>query len=66
MLDASRTMDQYISELKSLEADLAAHIRDSDTLAPGGKNLKEAEYETLRNRAGLPAAGGRQPPATRP
>lgn len=48
--DASRTMSQYISELKALQDDLASHIRESNTLAPGGRSLKEAEYETVRNR----------------
>ena len=57
-----RTKTQYIQDLKEIEDDLAAHIRDSNTLAPGGRSLKEAEFDAIRSRLGFHAAAGRQPP----
>ena len=49
----SAAQKQYISELKKIEDDLAAHIRESSTLAPGGRSLKEAEFDALRSRLGF-------------
>ena len=47
---ASGTMNTYITQLKSIEDDLTNHIRNSPSLAPGGRNLKEVEYEMFRQR----------------
>ncbi len=45
---ASATMTTYIQQLKFIEEDLTNHILKSSSLAPGGNNLKQAEYETIR------------------
>ncbi len=47
---ASATLDQYLRELKLQEEGLAALIKSSTTLAPGGKNLKEAAYDAWTQR----------------
>ncbi len=47
---ASATMTTYLNQLRAIEDDLTNHIRNSSSLAPGGTNLKLAEYETLRQK----------------
>ncbi|WP_435006324.1 GumC family protein [Tundrisphaera lichenicola] len=51
--DATSTRDLYISQLKEIESKLAAHVRGSTMLGPGGKNLKEAQYEAARAHLGF-------------
>ena len=47
---ASNTMGQYIAQLKTLEEDLTALIKRSTSLAPGGRSLKENEYDAIKQR----------------
>ena len=45
---ASATMTTYIEQLRSIEDDLTNHIKKSTSMAPGGKSIKDAEYESAR------------------
>ncbi len=47
---ASGLEKRYAGELEKLQMDLTTHVKNSTSLAPGGKNLTEANYETLRAR----------------
>ena len=47
---ASATLTTYAKQLQDIEEDLTKHIKTSTSLAPGGKSLKDADYETLRQR----------------
>ena len=47
---ASATLRRYEEELKATEEVLSSHILKSSSLAPGGKNLKEAHFEAVRQR----------------
>ena len=38
------------AELKSLQEDLTKHVKTSTSLAPGGRSLKEAQYDILSQR----------------
>ncbi len=47
---ASSTINTYVAELTKLEEKLARQVLSSKSLAPGGQNLKAAEYELQRQR----------------
>ena len=49
-MQASKLRDEVIDQLKNIEEDLTNHIKNSPSLSPGGKSLKDAEYEGLRSR----------------
>jgi succinoglycan biosynthesis transport protein ExoP len=49
---ASTMVTKLTEELKNLEKDLTEHVKNSTSLAPGGRSLTEAQYDMLRQRLG--------------
>jgi succinoglycan biosynthesis transport protein ExoP len=50
---ASAQERKLTEDLFKLQDDLTRHVKETKSLAPGGKSLTEAEYETLYNRLGF-------------
>ncbi|WP_435022151.1 GumC family protein [Tundrisphaera sp. TA3] len=46
---ASRALNDYGSELVQIDKAIAKILAESTSLAPGGRNLREIDYERLRN-----------------